>query len=188
LPLIALVGLPGSGKTTVGRQISRALGLRFIDTDAEIERRAGRPITSLFEIEGESHFRDLEQAVLAELTGEQDAVLSTGGGAILRAANRENLRNRTTVIYLRTRPETLMRRLRNDKRRPLLQTANPLLKLRELHAAREPLYRETAHFVIDCERPSVSTLVNRVLMQIELAGLAGPAASVSPSPSGTSED
>ncbi len=99
------------------------------------------------------------------------AVVATGGGAVLREANRQALHQLATVIYLRSTPEELFRRLRHDTQRPLLQVADPLRKLRELYAERDPLYRQTAHFVIDTGRPSVPTLVNMILMQLELAGL-----------------
>ena len=171
LGALALVGMPGGGKSTVGRHVARHLKRRFFDADAEIERRIGCPIRVFFEREGEPRFRDIEQDVLAELAGVPDAVLATGGGAVLREANRHALRERSTVVYLRSSPEELFRRLRHDTHRPLLQVADPLRKLRELFAERDPLYRETAHFVIETGRPSVPTLVNMILMQLELAGL-----------------
>jgi shikimate kinase len=171
LSALALVGMPGGGKSTVGRHVARHLKRRFFDADAEIERRIGCPIRVFFEREGESRFRDIEQEVLAELAGVPDAVLATGGGAVLREANRHALHDRTTVVYLRSTPEELFRRLRHDTHRPLLQVPDPLRKLRELFAERDPLYRQTAHFVIETGRPSVPTLVNMILMQLELAGL-----------------
>ena len=171
LSALALVGMPGGGKSTVGRHVARHLKRRFFDADAEIERRIGCPIRVFFEREGESRFRDIEQEVLAELAMVPDAVLATGGGAVLREANRQALHDRTTVVYLRSTPEELFRRLRHDTHRPLLQVPDPLRKLRELFAERDPLYRQTAHFVIETGRPSVPTLVNMILMQLELAGL-----------------
>ena len=97
-------------------------------------------------------------------------MLATGGGAVLREANRQALRNASTVVYLRSTPEELFRRLRHDTQRPLLQVRDPLRKLRDLFAERDPLYRKTAHFIIETGRPSISTLVNMILMQLELAG------------------
>lgn len=172
MPLTSLIGLPGSGKSTVGRTIARRLGMRFVDTDAEIERRAGKAVRDIFEAAGEVAFRDLEAAVVADLVCGTNAVIATGGGTVLRPANRLALNTATTVVYLRCRPDTLFRRLRNDKRRPLLQVNDPLVKLRELFSERDPLYRETAHFVIECERPTVTMLANTVMMQLELAGFA----------------
>jgi shikimate kinase len=175
LSLTALVGLPGSGKSTVGRSVARSLDLRFIDTDAEIEKREGRSIRAIFETDGEQRFRDLEAATLADVMGAvENGVLATGGGIVLREANRQLLASGAAVFYLRSRPEALFRRLRHDQRRPLLQVDDPLQKLRDLFVQRDPLYRETAHYVIECDRPSISMLTNRVLMQIELAGLAAP--------------
>lgn len=167
---ISLIGLPGSGKSTVGRQLARRLHLPFADSDHVIEQRIGCPIREFFEREGEERFRDIEAEVVDQLT-QAGGVLSTGGGAVLRQANREHLRRRGQVIYLKSTPEELMRRLRHDTHRPLLQVQDPLQRLRDLYAQRDPLYRETAHFAIDTGRPSVSTLVNMIVMQLELAGV-----------------
>ena len=167
---VSLIGLPGSGKSTVGRQLARRLQRRFVDSDHEIEERLGCSIREYFEFEGEERFRDLEERVLDELTQDPDCVLSTGGGAVLRPANRQRLHERSHVVYLKSNPDDLFRRLRHDSNRPLLQVADPLGRLRDLHAVRDPLYREVAHFVIETGRPSVATLVNMVVMQLELAG------------------
>lgn len=169
--IVSLIGLPGSGKSTVGRQLARRLRCSYIDSDQVLEERLGCSIRAYFEREGEERFRDMEQAVLNELTQRPDCVLSTGGGAVLRPANRESLKSRTQVVYLKSSPDELFRRLRHDTNRPLLQVADPLGRLRELYAVRDPLYRETAHFVIETGRPSVGTLVNMIVMQLELAGL-----------------
>ena len=174
--MIALVGLPGSGKTTVGRHLARRLQLPFIDSDQQIEQRLGCSIREFFEREGEEAFRDLEESVIDELTAGPPCVLSTGGGAVLRPANREHLHGRAKVFYLRTTPEDVFRRVRHDRSRPLLQVEDPLQRLRDLYAVRDPLYRETAHFVIETGRPSVATLVNMIAMQLELAD-STPAAS-----------
>jgi shikimate kinase len=172
MTVVALIGLPGSGKSTVGRQLSRRLQLPFSDSDHVIEQRLGCSIREYFEREGEASFRDLEQAVIDDLTLTPTGVLSTGGGVVLRPANRDHLHSRTHVIYLNSSPDELFRRLRHDKSRPLLQVADPLQRLRDLHAQRDPLYRETAHFSVDTGRPSVASLVNMILMQLELAGIA----------------
>ena len=172
--LCALIGLPGSGKSTVGRQLSRRLQLPFFDSDQVIERQLGCSIREYFEREGEARFRDVEESVLDDLTQNQQGVLSTGGGAVLRSANREHLHSRCQVIYLNSTPDELFRRLRHDVNRPLLQVADPLGRLRDLHTARDPLYRETAHFIVETGRPSVATLVNMILMQLEVAGMLRP--------------
>lgn len=169
--IISLVGLPGSGKSTVGRQLARRLQLPFVDSDQVIETRLGCAIRDYFEREGEERFRDVEESVIDELTQQQHGVLSTGGGAVLRAANREHLRLRSKVVYLKSSPDELFRRLRHDTNRPLLQVPDPLARLRELYAIRDPLYRATADFVIETGRPSVTTLVNMIIMQLELAGV-----------------
>jgi len=186
--VISLIGLPGGGKSTVGRQLARKLGVRFVDADTELEERIGMPIRSFFEQQGEHAFRDLEERVIDDLTrpqtlegaetvgGDADStganhvgmVLATGGGSVLRPANRACLRERTTVVYLRSTPEELYRRLKHDTQRPLLQVADPMIKLRELYQVRHPLYEETAHYSVDTGRPSVSTLVNMIIMQLDL--------------------
>ena len=172
---ISLVAMPGAGKSTAGRHLAHSLSVPFLDADTEIERRIGGSIRSFFEREGEAAFRELEADVVAELAqSPQQIVLATGGGAVLRPVNREALRAHTTVVYLRATPEELFRRLRHDTQRPLLQVADPLRKLRELFRDRDPLYRETAQFVIETGRPSVTNLVNMILMQLELAGLIDP--------------
>jgi shikimate kinase len=178
--IISLVGMPGSGKSTVGRHVARHLGLPFVDTDHLIERRIGCSIRDYFETQGEAAFRDVEQAVVDEVTRLTGHVVATGGGAVLREPNRLALHDRTTVVYLRATPEDLARRLRHDTHRPLLQRegGDPLRRLRSLFQERDPFYRHTAHFVIETGRPSVHSLVNMVLMQLELAGVvplaAGP--------------
>lgn len=170
--IFSLVGLPGSGKTTVGRQLARRLQLPFVDSDHAIEARLGCSIREFFEREGEPRFRDVEEEIIDTLTSAGAGVLSTGGGVVLRQTNRQNLRERGQVIYLKSTPEELFRRLRHDANRPLLQVADPLTRLRDLFAVRDPLYREVAHFILETGRPSVSTLVNMIVMQLELAGLA----------------
>ena len=166
--------MPGSGKSTVGRQLSRQLGWKFVDSDAEIERRLGSSIRTYFEQHGEAAFRDVEQEVVATLVLADHSVLATGGGTVLREANRQALHGASQVVYLRSTPEELFRRLRHDTQRPLLQVRDPLKRLRDLFAERDPLYRATAHFIIETGRPTVSTLVNMILMQLELAGVIDP--------------
>lgn len=178
--LLVLVGLPGSGKTTVGRQLARRLHLPFVDSDHAIEQRLGCTIREYFEREGEDRFRDLESEVLADLCQHHQGVLSTGGGSVLRPINRERLREKAQVFYLRSSPEEVFRRLRNDQNRPLLQVADPQARLRELFEVRDPLYREAAHYVIETGRPNVSSLVNMIVSQLELAGHITPTAPPSP--------
>jgi shikimate kinase len=167
----------GAGKTTVGRAVARQLDRPFFDSDHEIEARTGARIPVIFELEGEAGFRDREAQVIAELTGRESIVLATGGGAVLRPENRDALRAHGIVVYLRANPHDLWLRTRRDKNRPLLQTEDPKGRLEALYEVRDPLYRECAHFVIETGRPSVNGLVNMVLMQLEMAGVAKPATS-----------
>lgn len=166
----ALVGMPGSGKSTIGRQLAHRADVPFIDLDHRLEQHLGTSIRQFFETEGEERFRDEEAQLLASVTREPGGmVLSTGGGAVLRPDNRAVLRQFGNVLYLRASPEEIYKRVKHDKTRPLLQVGNPMEKLRELYAQRDGLYRESAHFVIETGRPSVHTLVNMVMMQLEMA-------------------
>lgn len=148
---IYLVGLMGAGKTTVGRQLAKRLNRRFVDADQEIEARTGVRIPVIFEIEGEAGFRQREAQVIGALCRERDLVVATGGGAVLDVANRESLKGSGLVIYLSASPEILFKRTCQDRNRPLLQVADPLARLRELHAQRDPLYRELADLVVEGE-------------------------------------
>jgi len=156
-----LVGLPGAGKSTLGRQIARRLRKRFVDADTELEARLGVSIPTIFEIEGEAGFRDREEAVIADLTALANIVLSTGGGAVLRPNNRLLLKDNGTVIYLHAEPAALWGRVRHSRNRPLLQTADPLSRLAELYSQRDALYRETATFIVESERSEVMRLARR---------------------------
>lgn len=177
---IALVGMPGGGKSTVGRQLAKRLGWGFADSDVLIEKRLGTSIRLFFEHQGEAAFREIESSVIGELATSPRLVVATGGGAVLKEHNRRKLRSNCHVVYLRSSPEELHRRLRHDTTRPLLQVADPLARLRELFDQRDPLYRETAHFIVETGRPSVGALVNMVLAQLELAGAIDPSLARSP--------
>jgi shikimate kinase len=169
---IVLVGMPGCGKSTAGRQLARQLGWSFVDTDAEIEKQIGCSIRSYFDRHGEERFREIEERVVERLARPSELVLATGGGAVLREANRRALgQPGNLVVYLRATPEDLARRLRHDTHRPLLQGGDALRRLRDLFRQRDPLYRQVAGFVLDTGRTSVPTLVNLLHMQLELAGL-----------------
>jgi shikimate kinase / 3-dehydroquinate synthase len=163
---IFLVGLMGAGKTTIGRMLARKLGMRFVDSDHEIEARTGASIPWIFEIEGEASFRKREADMIRELTGQHGIVLATGGGAVLDPANRALLTERGTVVYLRASINSILQRTSHDKNRPLLRTPDPRKKLEELMTQREHLYREIAHLVIDTGRPNVQSMVNTILDQI----------------------
>ncbi len=157
-----LVGMMGAGKTSVGRVLAKRLNKAFYDSDQVIEQRTGVKIPVIFEIEGEPGFRHRESVVLDELTALEDVVVATGGGAVLATQNRDRLRARGTVVYLRASVKELINRTRHDKNRPLLQTADPRARLEELYELRDPLYREVAHVTIDTGSQSLTTLMNRL--------------------------
>jgi shikimate kinase len=159
---IFLVGMMGAGKTSVGKNLARRLGKQFHDSDQVIEARTGVKIPVIFEIEGEAGFRVRESAVLDELTALNEIVLATGGGAVLDPRNRELLKSRGTVVYLRAAVKELLNRTRHDRNRPLLQTGDPKTRLAELFEQRDPLYRDIAHIVIDTGSQSLGTLVARL--------------------------
>jgi shikimate kinase len=151
-----LVGLPGAGKSTLGRQLARRLGLTFVDADAELESRLGVTIPTIFEIEGEAAFRDREEAMLAEIVLRTGIVLGTGGGVVIRPVNRERLKANGTIVYLHAEPDTLRERTRRSRDRPLLNAPDPLARLRELYAQRDSLYREIAAHVVDSDREAIA--------------------------------
>jgi len=162
---IYLVGLMGAGKTTVGRQLAKRLGRQFYDSDHEIVQRTGVPIPTIFEIEGEEGFRRREMQAIAELTASAEIVLATGGGVVLNPENRSRLHNTGWVVYLNVPPALLFERTRHDRNRPLLRVSDPLAKLEELHRQRDPLYRETAHTIVEGSQLVASGIVQHLLRE-----------------------
>lgn len=167
---IVLVGMMGAGKTTVGRLLARQLGKTFIDSDEEIQKRTGVKISHIFDVEGEEGFRQRESAVIQDLIKQDNIVLATGGGAVLKPANREALQQNGVVIYLKSNLHDLWQRTRNDHTRPLLQTANPRAKLQELYEQRDPIYTAAADCIIHTGRQSVQILIARLIRKIHSYG------------------
>ena len=164
---LILVGMMGAGKTSVGRLLARRLKRTFYDSDEEIERRCGVRVTVIFDIEGEAGFRARESQAIADLCALDEAVIATGGGAVLAEANRSMIAARGTVVYLHARPVHLWHRLRHDRNRPLLATPDPQRRLEDLYAARDPLYREVADLVLDTGRQSVQALAKDLLARLD---------------------
>ncbi len=167
---IFLVGPMGAGKSTVGRQLARALGRDFFDSDKEIEKRTGVSISWIFEMEGESGFRAREQKVIDDLSQLKEIVLATGGGAVLSDDTRRVLRSRGHVIYLSASPDQLFRRTAKDKSRPLLQTDNPKQQIIDLLTERAPLYQSVADIELRTGEQSISHAVSEVIKQLENVG------------------
>jgi len=161
-PHLILVGLPGVGKTTIGRAAAKHLGRRFIDFDQEIERRAGLDVREIFRLKGEDHFRQLEFDLTQELSGTSGMILSPGGGWITQTRSVELLRAAGRIIYLRASPEAVARRLRRVETRPLLAGRDPVVALTELYDRRRALY-ETADVVLDTERLARQQLIAKVV-------------------------
>lgn len=155
----------GAGKTTVGRMLAKRLCRPFLDSDHEIVERTGVPIPTIFEIEGEDGFRRREAQTIHELTGGVDLVLATGGGVVINPENRRRLTETGWVVYLNVPPRLLYERTRHDRNRPLLHVEDPLAKLEELHAVRDPLYREAAHIVVDGSHLVAAGIVQHLLRE-----------------------
>jgi shikimate kinase len=164
---IFLIGPMGVGKSTIGRLLSMQLDMPFFDSDREIEFVTGADIPWIFDVEGEQGFRIREARMIDTLTKRRGIILATGGGAILAPESRAHLHSRGIVVYLRASVAQQLERTGKDKSRPLLQTDNPLAKIKELIKIREPLYRETAHVIVDTSRRSPRSVSEEILRQIE---------------------
>lgn len=156
----------GAGKTTVGRQLARRLGKPFYDTDREVELKTGVRVSIIFEIEGEAGFRRREAETIEHMTGLDNIVLATGGGAVLAPENREHLKTRGLVIYLHAQPRELWQRTRNDKTRPLLQVSDARQRIERLYGERDPLYRDTADIVIETGRQGIAMLMAQLVAKL----------------------
>ncbi|NIR58600.1 MAG: shikimate kinase AroK [Gammaproteobacteria bacterium] len=163
---VFLVGPMGAGKSTVGRQLARSLGLEFHDSDQALETRTGVDIPLIFELEGEEGFRRRERAMIDELSQRAGVVVATGGGAVLDPENRTRLAARGYVIYLHASVDQQLRRTRRDRNRPLLRTDDPRARLMELMAVRDPLYREIADLVIDTDGKNVRAVTREILERL----------------------
>jgi len=164
---IFLVGPMGAGKTSVGKQLAKALKRDFIDSDKEIEDRTGVNIPTIFDIEGEPGFRLRESQVIDDLTQQDKIVLATGGGAVLNAQNQKALQSRGIVFYLHASIDQLFQRTHRDRNRPLLQTDNPKQKITELVEIRDPIYRSVADFVIETDGQTVRKVVDEIQRCLE---------------------
>lgn len=177
---LILVGMMGSGKTTMGRSLARHLGKTFVDSDEEIQKRAGVTVSHIFDIEGEEGFRQRESAAIHDLARRDNMVLATGGGVVLSAQNRALLQQNGIVIYLKAGVHDLWQRTRHDRNRPLLQTGDPRAKLTELYRQRDPLYQQVADIVIHSGKQSAHALMLRLVDEIEMLRTNGKQAQPAP--------
>ena len=159
---IFLIGPAGSGKTAVGRQLARETGLKFIDSDQEIEKRTGVEIAFIFEKEGEQGFREREAEMIRELTALDGVILATGGGAVLAADNRRRLADNGVIVYLKTGVGEQLKRTGRSRKRPLLNRKNPREILEQMAAIRTPLYEEIADIEVDTSNQRVRTVTRQV--------------------------
>jgi shikimate kinase len=168
--MLSLIGYRATGKTTLAKMLAAALGWQWFDADAEIERAAGKSIALIFAEDGEPAFRDLEAKIIADLCRRERLVLATGGGAPLREETRRALREAGKVAWLTATPETIHARMAADAttaaRRPSLTNHSPLEEITRLLAYREPMYRETADFIVDTEGRSPAELADEILRLI----------------------
>ena len=167
-----LIGPMGAGKTAIGKELARQLKLEFLDADQEIERRTGVDIPLIFEKEGEPGFRKREREVIADLTGRERLVLATGGGAVLDAANRQALRSRGFVIYLKASVDAQAARTAQNRNRPLLDTDDREARLKQLFAVRAPLYEELAQLTVDTDSGQVKQITERIITELGRRGVA----------------
>lgn len=163
---IFLVGPMGAGKTTIGHKLAEKLNKTFIDSDREIEERTGVNIPLIFELEGEQGFRKREAEIINELTQQHNIVLATGGGVVIQECNRDALKQRGFVIYLRAPLEQLLARTAKDKNRPLLQNPNPGKILADLLEKREPFYNEVADLVFETNKRSIKDIIDQLVREM----------------------
>jgi len=164
---IFLIGPMGSGKTTIGKQLAKLLKLDFYDCDQELERNTGASVSLIFDVEGEAGFRVRESRLLEQLTAKKGVLISTGGGVICKEENRSLLRTRGLVVYLKTSIENQLRRLSQDKSRPLLQTEDRAQRLLDLARERNPLYDSTADLVFNTRDQSVHSTARELFSAIQ---------------------
>ena len=162
-----IVGPMGVGKTTVGKLLASELGLRFLDSDREIEKRTGTNISWIFDVEGEKGFRDREQQVLEELANEDNVVIATGGGSVLRERNRENLKTRGLVIYLNADLALLVKRTKDETKRPLLKGKDPKKVLEKILRERRSLYKEVSDIEINVAEKSSKNTVVKIMKTLQ---------------------
>jgi shikimate kinase len=164
---LILVGMMGSGKTTMGRALAKHLGKIFVDSDEEIIHRTGVTIPHIFDVEGEAGFRQREAAAIRDLVGRDNMVLATGGGAVLEEQSRAMLQQNGIIIYLKANVHDLWQRTRHDRNRPLLQTDNPHARLTELFQQRDPIYRQASDIVAQSGKQSVHALMLHLVDEID---------------------
>jgi shikimate kinase len=163
---IILIGPMGSGKSTIGKMLAKKLNRDFMDSDHFIERRTGVDIARIFDIEGETGFRDRESKALKTLLDQNNRVVATGGGSVLRSENRALLRSKGYIIFLDTSVNQQLQRLRRDKKRPLLQTENPRERLENLFDARRPIYLDLADLAVKTDRKLARKLASDIISRL----------------------
>lgn len=168
---LVLVGMPGSGKSTIGRRLATRLSRPFVDCDLELEQRCGVSVATVFDIEGEAGFRERETRLLEELVQRPDPIIATGGGVVLAEQNRQMLIEGATVVYLQATLGELWNRLRNDRKRPLLQGGNPRQRIADLLEQRAALYEAVADITVRSRRQSAERFTDDIINSLVQADL-----------------
>jgi len=162
---IVLTGFMGTGKTAVGRELSRLLNMKIVDVDTEIEKSQQMTINEIFKQSGELRFREMETEMIRELSERKDVIISTGGGAVLRQENVDVLRKQGIIVCLMATPETILKRTSHSSNRPLLQVEDPFEKIKELLDFRRPFY-EKADVMIDTDGKTPRQIAEEIIDKI----------------------
>ena len=165
---ITLIGFMGTGKTVVGKALAEKLGKEFIELDALIEQKTGKPIPEIFQQDGEVTFRELEIEAAKEVSQKKNVVIACGGGIVLNKINIDRLKKESLIVYLTALPEVILKRTSSDtNERPLLDTSNKTLAVKELLKFRKPFYERAAEITIDTSKLDIDSVVGQIIKRVK---------------------